>query len=118
MRWMVDECVHGYLVRKLKDAGHDVVWVNEVFPSLDDGPILLAAREEGRILLTQDSDFGEMIYRDHFSGAAGIVFLRLQMHPIDHVWQRLHAAIQEWGERLLGHYVVIGENRIRSRPLE
>jgi predicted nuclease of predicted toxin-antitoxin system len=113
MRWMADECVHGYIVQKLKAAGHDVVLVTDIFPSSDDEPILSLARQERRILLTQDSDFGEMIFRDHFSGAAGIVFLRMRFDPIDLVWQRLETAISELGENLLGHYVVVSANRIR-----
>jgi predicted nuclease of predicted toxin-antitoxin system len=118
MRWMVDECVHGYIVQKLKTSGHDVVLVTDIFPSSDDEPILSLARDEHRILLTQDSDFGEMIFRGRFSGAAGIVFLRLRMHPVDLVWQRLKMVIDELGEKLVGHYVVISAGRVRSRPLE
>jgi hypothetical protein len=32
-------------------------------------------------------------------------------------WPRLDAAIRQLGDRLRGHYVVISEARIRSRPL-
>lgn len=118
MRWMADECVHGYIVGKLKASGHDVVLVTEVAPASEDGPILSLARDEQRILLTQDMDFGEIVFRDRFSGAAGVVLLRMRLHPIDSVWRRLEAAIQEFGESLVGRYVVIGANRFRSRSLE
>ena len=117
MRWMVDECVHGYVVQKLKAAGHDVVLIADISPAIDDEPVLSLAREEGHILLTQDADFGEIVFRRRFSGAAGIVFLRLRMHPVDLVWRRLEEVIDELGENLIDHYVVISAGRVRSRLL-
>ena len=118
MRWLVDECVHGHIARQLRNSGHDVLTVVETFPSLEDGPILSAASAEHRILLTQDLDFGELVFRRHFPAVEGIVLLRMRLHSIDAVWQRLRAAIEKLGDSLLGQYVVVEENRIRCRALK
>ncbi|MBU6299232.1 MAG: DUF5615 family PIN-like protein [Alphaproteobacteria bacterium] len=115
---MVDECVHGYIIERLKASGHDVVLVSDVLPASDDGSILSMAREEHRILLTQALDFGEIVFRDRFLGVDGIVLLRMRLHPIALVWRRLEAAIDELGEGLIGRYVVVGASRFRSRPLK
>jgi len=47
----------------------------------------------------------------------GLVLLRLS--PEKHLlnWNRLDAAICQFGARLFGRYVVIEEARFRSRPL-
>ena len=118
MRWLVDECVHGHIVRHLRNSGHDVLYVAEAFPSLEDAPILSSASAGHRILLTQDLDFGELVFRRHLAPVQGIVLIRMRLHSIDAVWQRLRAAIEELGDSLVGQYVVVEENRIRARALK
>lgn len=117
MRWLVDECVHAHIVRELRSDGHDVLAVAEAFPSLNDGPILAATAAENRILLTQDLDFGELVFRRHLPAMNGIVLIRMRLHSIDAVCERFRAALKELGHSLEGRYVVIDDNRIRSRVL-
>jgi predicted nuclease of predicted toxin-antitoxin system len=48
--------------RRLKEAGHDAIHVRDIgLLSAQDPEILLAAAEEGRILLTADADFGALL---------------------------------------------------------
>jgi predicted nuclease of predicted toxin-antitoxin system len=48
--------------RRLKEAGHDAAHVRDIgLLSAPDAEILLAAAEEGRILLTADADFGALL---------------------------------------------------------
>jgi len=61
----------------LRRLGHDVISIQEIFPSLDDPPILDIAGNENRILITNDKDFGELIYRSRLPHA-GVLLFRLQ----------------------------------------
>jgi len=48
--------------RRLKEAGHDAIHIRDIgLLSAQDPEILLAAAEEGRILLTADTDFGALL---------------------------------------------------------
>ena len=78
--------------------------------------MLRQARNDDRVLLTEDKDFGELLFRSKLV-VPGLVLLRLRLeqHPLK--WVRLEAAIEQFGDRLFGHYVVIEEARFRSRPL-
>ena len=58
MRLLADESCDFSVVRALRGAGHDVIAVVELFPSLDDSLILDLAFREQRVLLTEDKDFG------------------------------------------------------------
>ena len=73
-------------------------------------------KEEGRLFLTEDKDFGELVFR--FKRAVpGVVLLRIDPEKPHLKWTRLEAAIARFGEGLFGRYVVIEEARFRSRPL-
>ena len=58
MRWLADECVTVSLVRELRGAGHDVIYIAEFAASLSDVEVIALALREGRLLLTADKDFG------------------------------------------------------------
>ena len=60
----------------LRGLGHDVVAVAETIPQSDDRSILDQAVAEGRILITNDKDFGELVFR-WGKGHHGVILLRL-----------------------------------------
>jgi predicted nuclease of predicted toxin-antitoxin system len=62
MRFLADESCDFAVVRSLRSAGYNVVAVSESLPSAPDIKILRAAVEDNRILITEDSDFGEWIF--------------------------------------------------------
>jgi predicted nuclease of predicted toxin-antitoxin system len=117
VRWLADECIDAGLVAHLRHAGHDVLYMAEIAPSANDAEVMARALREGRLLLTEDKDFGDLVFR-HGSRVPGIVLLRLD--PAKHVLKqrRLEAAVARFGEAgLLGRYTIVEEARFRSRPL-
>jgi predicted nuclease of predicted toxin-antitoxin system len=81
-----------------------------------DDEILTRAFAEVRILLTEDKDFGELVYRLH-QPARGIVLLRFDVSDRDWKIPRLRALLEEDVERLPGSFVVLEVNKTRFRPL-
>ena len=62
MRFLVDACAGGKLGCWLVGEGHDIVdLATDGAPGLTDDAVLARAVEEGRILVTLDKDFGELI---------------------------------------------------------
>jgi predicted nuclease of predicted toxin-antitoxin system len=117
VRWLVDECLDAALVRHLRDLGHDVVYMAEIAPAANDAEILARARADGRLLLTEDKDFGDLVFR-RGGRVPGIVMLRVDpaMHALKR--RRLDAAMGRFGEKgLQGRYTIVEEARFRSRPL-
>jgi predicted nuclease of predicted toxin-antitoxin system len=64
-------------------AGHDVAIVADLSPAADDRHVLRLARDQQRVLITFDADFGDLVYQQREPAPPAIVFLRL--HPIDGV---------------------------------
>jgi predicted nuclease of predicted toxin-antitoxin system len=60
VRWLADECVAAPLVDGLRRQGHDVLYVAECAAGLTDTDVVELARLEGRLLLTEDKDFGDL----------------------------------------------------------
>lgn len=116
MRWLADECVDAGLVARLREAGHDIFYAAESASGATDRDLLHQANVERLLLLTEDKDFGELVFRSR-GVVPGLVLLRLEpdMHRLK--WLRLQAAIERFGDSLVGRYVVIEETRFRSRPL-
>ncbi len=92
-----------------------LTWRNLTRVSLDK-QVLALALDENRLLLTEDKDFGDLVFRSRME-APGVILLRLGPQHRHLKWGRLEAAIKQFGATLFGRYVVIEETRMRSRPL-
>jgi predicted nuclease of predicted toxin-antitoxin system len=60
VKLLLDSCVWGGALTRLRAAGHDVVWSGEWPADPGDEEILARALAEGRVLVTLDKDFGEL----------------------------------------------------------
>ena len=116
MRWLADECIAASLVAALRQAGHDVLYVAESIRGLNDVDVIELAMREHRLLVTEDKDFGDLVFR-RGRAVPGIVLIRIASENPRLQAERLTAAIDQYGERLFGQYIVVEEARLRSRPL-
>ena len=76
MNLLADEGVDRAVVERLRDDGHDVLYVAELAPSITDEEILQQASDRGALLVTADKDFGELVFRQGRLHP-GVVLLRL-----------------------------------------
>lgn len=76
MKFIADESVDAPIVNKLREEGFSVFAIAEHCPGIDDEQVLMFARNMHSILITQDKDFGELIFRLGRSHE-GIILLRL-----------------------------------------
>jgi predicted nuclease of predicted toxin-antitoxin system len=104
------------LVGLLREVGHDVVYVAETAAGLSDADVIALAYRERRLLLTEDKDFGDLIFRWK-RAVPGLVLLRIDSEQSALKGARLTTAIERYGEELFGRYLVIEAGRLRSRPL-
>lgn len=62
MRFIVDECTGPTVAKWLQSEGHETFSVFEKAQGIDDEKILIKAVAESWIVITNDKDFGEMIF--------------------------------------------------------
>lgn len=116
MNFLADECCDAPLVEVLRAQGHDVLYAVESMEGAPDQAVLERAMAERRILVTEDKDFGELVFRLR-RPAFGLVLLRFS--PLEQALKidRMKALIQTMPERLAGTFVVLEPDRSRFRPL-
>ena len=116
VKFLADECFSGPLVRALRAAGFDVVRSADRFPSAPDEQVLALAFDEGRILLTEDNDFGDLTVRLGLP-TRGVV--RVDLKPLDRVAQaeRIVKAPTDLANEIEGALVTIEKSRTRVRKL-
>jgi predicted nuclease of predicted toxin-antitoxin system len=76
MRFLVDESTGPAVARWLREQQHEVFSVYEAARGLSDDEVIQKAYAENRILITNDKDFGEKVYRER-RPHKGVVLLRL-----------------------------------------
>ena len=76
MRFLIDACVGPHATQRLREMGADVVSVREIQHDMKDTMVLRLARDEQRILITTDKDFGDLVFL-HNRGHCGVLLLRM-----------------------------------------
>lgn len=116
MRFLADENFPIASVRNLRSAGYDVVAITEDSPGIDDTTILAQAVAEERIILTFDSDYGNLIFRDKLP-AAPIIYLRYEPLTPDEPAAHILRLLGIEGLALPLRFTVVDRRRLRQRPL-
>ena len=114
MRFLLDEGLPFRLVAHLRSLGHDVTAVGRDYPqSLTDRAILAIAHREGRVVLTNDKDFGDLVHREQLPHA-GVVLFRLGYVPLPVRIAHLDRVLAEHGHEL-DRFIVVTPRGIRVR---
>jgi predicted nuclease of predicted toxin-antitoxin system len=116
MRFIVDESTGAAVVQYLREQGHDVLAVAEVMPQADDKDILERAAMDSRVLITNDKDFGELVFRLDLT-SVGVILLRLRDESSANRVETVRFVLERFGDRLINHFIVVTERTVRIRPL-
>jgi len=116
MKFIVDESTGMAVAQYLRAIGHDVVAVTETMPQVDDQTILIKAASEGRVLITNDKDFGELVFRSGY-GHHGVLFLRLHDESAANRVSVVKAVLDQYADLLKMNFIVATERRVRIRRL-
>lgn len=104
-------------IKRLRENNHNVDSVLEDAPGAKDHEILTRAQQEGRIVLTFDRDYGELIYRQSIPAPPGIVYFRFNpATPLEPANILLELLSME-KVSLLGRSTVVERKRVRQRLL-
>jgi predicted nuclease of predicted toxin-antitoxin system len=114
MRFLADESCDFAVVRALRAAGHDVMAVAEVAPTIEDTEVIERAVHDSRVLLTEDKDFGQLVYAGAHE-SSGVILIRFPPSARPSLPALVLATIRQHGEGLAGSFVVLEPHRVRVR---
>lgn len=99
----------------LRREGFEVMSIAELMPSVADSEVIAFARASGAIVLTLDSDFGEMIFKAGDEAPLGIVFVRTKQFPLPLAITQVVAIFQT--ADLVGQFITVSRVGQRSTPM-
>lgn len=117
LRFLADESCDFAIVRALRANGFDVVAVSEHTTRSIDRDLVEQAYHAHQILLTEDSDFGRLVFASH-ADTAGVIFIRYPAGARGALADDITALVAEHANELPGAFVVLqpGYIRISQRP--
>lgn len=106
MRFVVDESADARLAVHLTQLGHDVTLIAQGYrPGLPDTEVLAIAYREERILITDDRDFGKLVFR-YQDPHASVIYFRLSTTLLDVRIARIDVVLTDYLNELNQFLVV------------
>jgi predicted nuclease of predicted toxin-antitoxin system len=117
VKFLADESCAGPVIVALREAGHDVLAIAEVATGVADDQVMERAANEKRVVITEDRDFGELVYA-RGSSPAGVIFVKFHSRARRGKPMAVLEAVAKLGARLQAGFVVVepGRVRIARRP--
>ena len=114
MRFLIDESADARLASHLTQLGHDVTLIaRDHRPGLSDRDVLSIAHQEERVLITDDRDFGELVFRER-RPHAGVIYFRLSTTLLSVRIARLAETLAKFPNEL-DQFLVVTERSMRAR---
>jgi predicted nuclease of predicted toxin-antitoxin system len=112
MRFLADESVDMAVVRALREAGHDVRAIAEDEPGAGDATVAERARADERTLLTEDRDFGRLVFALN-QPTGGVIYMRYNAARRLAFASEVASVVAREDHRLLEAFTVIQPGRTR-----
>lgn len=114
MNLVADENIDRAIVERLRRDGHQVAYIAELSPSVSDEDVLQQAAASVAVLVTEDKDFGELVYRRR-QAHAGVLLVRLEGLDNAAKAEVVSRAVRENEPELSGAFAVVLPNSVRLR---
>lgn len=103
----------------LREAGHDAAHVRDYgMQAAPDEQVMDRARDEGRVLISADTDFGTLLSRQHAAAPSVMLVRRLVGRRAKDMTEVILANLTAVeGDLAIGAVVVLGDDTLRVRRL-
>ena len=116
MKFLADESIEKPVVDWLRGQDFDVRYVTEITPSINDEEVIRFANDEGRILITNDKDFGELVFRQS-KIIMGVLLIRATNERTSNKIRLVREVLEKARNKLAGYFVVVNEAGIRMKKI-
>lgn len=116
MKFLADESMEKPVVDWLRDQNFDVKYITEITPSINDEEVIRLANDESRILITNDKDFGELVFRQS-KIILGVLLIRATNERSSNKIRLVREVLEKARNKLAGYFVVVNEAGIRMKKI-
>jgi predicted nuclease of predicted toxin-antitoxin system len=117
LQFLADVNVEKPIIDYLRKTGFDVKWIPDFDCKMGDDSLLELARKENRILITNDKDFGELIFWQKKISHGVILFREKSQNSTEKI-RLLSLLLKNMVRKIPHHFVSLGNKKIRVQPLE
>lgn len=115
MKLLTDENIGLEVVEFLRSKRHSVLSAIEGYQGYSDLKILKIAARDNRVIITSDTDFGELIFY-HKLPHRGVILLRLRGESNLNKIKVLRKILTTYKDKIKNKFVVVTEDKVRIRP--
>jgi len=116
LKFLADVNVERGVVDYLRKLRYDVKWIPDFTGQMTDEDLLALANKERRIFITNDKDFGELVFLQK-RVTAGVILFRVKGQRSRDKIRLVQKLMMGYTERLFNHYIVLTKNKIRIVPI-
>ncbi len=113
---IADENIPPIMIAALRNIPVNVVSVKEDYSGSQDESIIELAQRTGRIILTEDKDFGEWVFA-HKTEGISVIFLRYHFTDTKQMVSIVAELLRSGTERFLNKFTTVTTRKIRVREL-
>ncbi|MBL8028388.1 MAG: DUF5615 family PIN-like protein [Fibrobacteres bacterium] len=116
MNFLVDECCGSKFAKALAQLGHNVEFAGDVCKGATDISVVQLAQKNNSIIITEDKDFGELLFRYGYV-MPGLILIRLDVDELALRLTLLKSLLNDKQHSIIGHFVILEKQRIRLRKM-
>ena len=116
MKFLADAHISVEMVAMIRDLGHDWLAASAIPPRMQDIDVLRMAADDGRVMVTADKDFGELVFV-HGLACPGVVLIRIALAAETDRVARVRSVWPLVLSRLPRSFVTITTSSVRARPI-
>ncbi|MEY4876457.1 MAG: hypothetical protein RL708_1606 [Bacteroidota bacterium] len=109
---IADENVERYWIELLRKNNFDVISIAENFSGITDSEVVQIAKSNQATLLTEDKDFGEMVFA-HQTKNLSVIFLRYDQPNYSQIENQLLLAVNKFVNQTDNYFITITKLKTR-----
>jgi predicted nuclease of predicted toxin-antitoxin system len=113
---IIDENIDQLLVDELSDYSFSLMLIRQKYPEIDDEQILKIAQARNAIIITEDKDFGKLVFADNLHGCS-IILLRYNNPDISPIMGNLLKVLNYYKTHSEHFFTTITAKKIRMRKI-
>lgn len=117
LKFLVDVGVSKQVEEYLQEQGYDTKTVRAIDSRMFDNEIIRLATSEGRMVITMDKDFGELVYHSAMKHC-GVLLLRLEDATGSAKLKVVSDILRNHSDKMKEHFCVFQKNKFRVRRIK